>query len=134
MPPTSSQAFDKKRAQASRLILPKQTAKMAVPLFDQWAWGAYLRPAPRARRVRLRRKQPNQSNPTTWRLAAMNMAKPGFFLAQVVGESMNRRVSWSHRSIRLEPDSMDYNFKPLTLDPRTVNKLRALGEFVGIIN
>lgn len=42
---------------------------------DQWAWGAHLRRAQRARRVRLRRKQPNQSNPTTWRLAAMNMAK-----------------------------------------------------------
>jgi hypothetical protein len=61
-------------------------------------------------------------------------AKPGFFLGQVVGDSMNRRDSWSHRSIRLEPDSMNYNFKPLTLDPRTVNELRALGEFVGIIN
>jgi type I restriction enzyme M protein len=34
---------------------------------DQWAWGAHLRLAQRARRVRLRRKQPNQSNPTTWR-------------------------------------------------------------------
>jgi type I restriction enzyme M protein len=44
---------------------------------DQWAWGAHLRRAPRARRVRLRRKQPNQSNPTTWRLAAMNMAIRG---------------------------------------------------------
>lgn len=30
-----------KGAQASRLFLPQQTAKMAVPLFgqDQWAWG-----------------------------------------------------------------------------------------------
>ncbi len=44
---------------------------------DQWAWGAHLRRAPRARRVRLRRKPPNQSNPTTWRLAAMNMAIRG---------------------------------------------------------
>ncbi len=42
---------------------------------DQWAWGAHLRRAQRARRVRLRRKQPNQCNPTTWRLVAMNMAK-----------------------------------------------------------
>lgn len=41
---------------------------------DQWAWGAHLRRAQRARKVRLRRKQPNRSNPTTWRLAAMNMA------------------------------------------------------------
>ncbi len=44
---------------------------------DQWAWSAHLRRAPRARSVRLRRNQPNQSNPTTWRLAAMNMAIRG---------------------------------------------------------
>jgi hypothetical protein len=25
-------------------------------------------------------------------------AKPGFFLGQVVGDSMNRRDSWSHRT------------------------------------
>jgi DUF2075 family protein len=112
-------------------------------------------------------------------------AKPGFFLAQVVGESMNRRIpngswclfrepsdgsrngkvvivqsrdiqdpdtggqytvkiyrsektetedSWSHRSIRLEPDSMDFKFKPLTLEPDTVKDLRVVGEFVGIIS
>ncbi len=111
-------------------------------------------------------------------------AKPGFFLAQVVGESMNRRIpngswcifrepspgsrngkivivqsrdiqdpdtggqytvkiyrsektatedSWSHRRIRLEPDSMDFSFKPLILDPDTVNELRVIGEYVGII-
>jgi hypothetical protein len=111
-------------------------------------------------------------------------AKPGFFLAQVVGDSMNRRIpngswclfrepsegsrngkvvivqsrdiqdpdtggqytvkiyrsektetgdSWSHRSIHLEPDSMDINFKPLTLAPDTVNELSVVGEFVGII-
>jgi DUF2075 family protein len=112
-------------------------------------------------------------------------AKPGFFLAQVVGESMNRRIpngswclfrepsdgsrngkvvivqsrdiqdpdtggqytvkiyrsektvaedSWSHRSIRLEPDSMNFNFKPIILKPDMVNGLRVVGEFVGIIN
>lgn len=111
-------------------------------------------------------------------------ANPGFFLAQVVGESMNRRIpnsswclfrepsagsrngkvvivqsrdiqdpdtggqytvkiyrsekivaedSWSHRSIRLEPDSMDFNFKPMTLEPDAANDLRVVGEFVGII-
>jgi SOS-response transcriptional repressor LexA len=110
-------------------------------------------------------------------------AKPDFFLAQVVGESMNRRIpngswslfrepsggsrngkvvivqsrdiqdpetggqytvkiyrsekaesedSWSHRSIRLEPDSMDFNFKPLTLDPDTMNEFRVIGEFITI--
>lgn len=111
-------------------------------------------------------------------------AKPGFFIAQVVGESMNRRIpnsswclfrepsdgsrngkvvivqsrdiqdpdtggqytvkiyrseksvmedSWSHRSIRLEPDSMDFNFKPITIEPDAINELRVIGEFVGII-
>jgi len=111
-------------------------------------------------------------------------AKPGFFLAQVIGDSMNRRIpngswclfrepsegtrngkvvlvqsrdiqdpdtggqytvkiyrsektiaedSWSHRSICLEPDSMDFNFKPIVLDSDTVNDLRIVGEFVGII-
>ncbi len=110
--------------------------------------------------------------------------KPGFFLAQVVGESMNRRIpngswclfrepsdgsrngkvvivqrrdiqdpdtggqytvkiyrsekaetedSWSHRRIRLEHDSMDVNFKPLTHDPERVNDLRVVGEFVWIL-
>lgn len=112
-------------------------------------------------------------------------AKPGFFLAQVVGESMNRRIpngswclfrevsdgsrngkvvivqsrdiqdpdtggqytvkiyrsektetedSWSHRSIRLEPDSMDYNFKPIVVRSDTMIDLRVVGEFVGIIS
>jgi len=111
-------------------------------------------------------------------------AKPGFFLAQVVGESMNRRIpngswclfrepsggsrngkvvivqsrdiqdpdtggqftvkiyrsektatedSWSHLGIRLDPDSMDSKFKPLILKPNTVNDLRVVGEYVGII-
>jgi uncharacterized protein len=111
-------------------------------------------------------------------------AKPGFFIAQVVGESMNKRIpngswclfrevsdgsrngkvvivqgrdiqdpdnggqytvkiyrseksqtedSWSHQKIRLEPDSMDFNFKPITIDTDTVNKLRVVGEFLGII-
>lgn len=110
--------------------------------------------------------------------------KPGFFIAQVVGESMNRRIpngswclfrepsagsrngkivivqsrdiqdpdtggqytvkiyrsekaekedSWSHFRIRLEPDSMDFNFKPLNLAPHTVNDLSVIGEFVAIV-
>jgi hypothetical protein len=41
--------------------------------------------------------------------------------------------SWSHRSIRLEPDSMDFNFKPIILEPDTVNELRVVGEYVAII-
>jgi hypothetical protein len=41
--------------------------------------------------------------------------------------------SWTHRSIRLEPDSLDFNFKPLTLEPDTVNDLCVIGEYVGII-
>lgn len=112
-------------------------------------------------------------------------AKPGFFLAQVVGESMNRRIpngswclfrepsdgsrngkvvivqsrdiqdpdtggqytvkiyrsekniaedTWSHRSIRLEPDSMDFKFKPIFLEPDTINDLRVIGEYVGIVS
>ncbi len=112
-------------------------------------------------------------------------AKPGFFIAQVIGESMNRRIpngswcifrepsdgsrngkvvivqsrdiqdhdtggqytvkiyrsektttddSWSHRNIQLEPDSMDKNFKPLTLDHDAANDLRVIGEYVGIIS
>jgi DUF2075 family protein/SOS-response transcriptional repressor LexA len=112
-------------------------------------------------------------------------AKTGFFIAQVVGESMNRRIpngswclfrepsdgsrngkvvivqsrdiqdletggqytvkiyqsdkavredSWSHCSIQLHPDSMDHNFKPITLNPDTLNGLHVVGEFVGIIN
>ncbi len=71
-----------KGAQASCLSLRgnrNPTAKMAVPLCgqDQWAWGTHLRRAQHARRERLRRRQPNQSNPTTWRLVAMNMAIRG---------------------------------------------------------
>lgn len=112
-------------------------------------------------------------------------AKPGFFLAQVVGESMNRRIpngswclfrepsdgsrngkvvivqsrdiqdpdtggqytvkiyrsekivteeSWSHSSIRLEPDSMDSKFKPFNLGYDTANDLRVIGEYVGIVS
>jgi len=49
-------------------------------------------------------------------------------------EKAETEDSWSHRSIRLEPDSMDFNFKPLTLEPDTVNDLRVVGEFVGIIS
>jgi DUF2075 family protein len=112
-------------------------------------------------------------------------AKTGFFIAQVVGESMNRRIpngswclfrepsdgsrngkvvivqsrdiqdpetggqytvkiyqsekavredSWLHCSIQLRPDSMDHNFKPITLNPDTLNGLHVVGEFVGIIS
>ena len=112
-------------------------------------------------------------------------AKPGFFIAQVLGESMNRRIpngswclfreptaesrngkvvivqsrdiqdpdnggqytvkiyksdknvtedSWSHRNISLEPDSMDFNFKTLTLNSDVSNDLRVIGEYVGIIS
>jgi hypothetical protein len=112
-------------------------------------------------------------------------AKPGFFIAQVVGESMNRRIpngswclfrepsegsrngkvvivqsrdiqdpdmggqytvkiyrseksttedSWSHRSIRLEPDSMNVDFKPLVLKLDLANDFQVIGEFIGIIS
>ena len=110
-------------------------------------------------------------------------AKPGFFLAQVIGESMNKRIpngswclfrepsdgsrngkvvivqsrdlqdpdtggqhtvkiyrsektqnddSWSHRSIRLEPDSNDTAFQALLLDDDTSADLKVIGEFVAI--
>jgi DUF2075 family protein len=113
------------------------------------------------------------------------IAKPGFFIAQVVGESMNRRIpngswcifrepsagsrngkvvivqsrdiqdpdtgsqytvkiyrstktltddSWSHRDIRLEPDSHDSNFKPLNLKSDAAVHLCVVGEFVAIIS
>lgn len=111
-------------------------------------------------------------------------AKPGFFIAQVIGESMNKRIpngswclfrepsggsrngkvvivqsrdiqdpdtgghytvkiyrseksqtedSWAHQKIRLEPDSMDFNFKPMNFNADIVNELRVVGEFLGII-
>lgn len=44
---------------------------------DQWAWGAHLRRAERARRVRQRRKLPNQFTATTYKLAKMNLAVRG---------------------------------------------------------
>ena len=48
-------------------------------------------------------------------------------------EKMTTEDSWSHLSIRLEPDSLDFSFKPLNLGPYTMNELRVIGEFVGII-
>ena len=41
--------------------------------------------------------------------------------------------SWSHQRIRLEPDSLDFNFKPFNLQSDTMNEVRVIGEFVGII-
>ena len=41
-------------------------------------------------------------------------------------EKAETQDSWSHRIIRLEPDSMDFNFKPLTLEPDTTNDLRVI--------
>jgi hypothetical protein len=48
-------------------------------------------------------------------------------------EKSETEDAWSQRSIRLEPDSMDFNFKSLALGPDTANDLRVVGEFVGII-
>ncbi|MFM2221189.1 MAG: hypothetical protein RLZZ553_937 [Verrucomicrobiota bacterium] len=110
--------------------------------------------------------------------------KPGFFIAQVIGESMNRRipngswclfrepsagsrngkvvivqsrdihdhdtggqytvkryqseksadeVSWSHSSIRLEPDSHDPTFLPILLEPDAETDLSVIGEFIAVI-
>ena len=55
----------------------KGDSKVATPLKlhgqDQWAWGVHLRSAQRARRVRQRRKLPNQYVADTWAMACMNM-------------------------------------------------------------
>jgi len=44
---------------------------------DKWEWGDHLRQAKRARRVRPRRKRPNQFTATTYKLAKMNLAVRG---------------------------------------------------------
>ena len=110
-------------------------------------------------------------------------AKSGLFLAQVIGESMNRRIpngswclfrepsegsrngkvvivqsrdiqdpdtggqytvkiyrsekaemgdSWSHQRIRLELDSNNQVFQPLTLEAKEFTELKVIGEFVAI--
>jgi hypothetical protein len=48
-------------------------------------------------------------------------------------EKTETEDSWSHHSIRLEPDSMDRNFKPLNVKSATGNYLRVVGEFLAII-
>lgn len=70
-----SRSSGTRRGDAGSSINHAVLGNLSVYGQDQWAWGAHLRRAKRTRRVRLRRKQPNQSNPTTWRLATMNMAK-----------------------------------------------------------
>ena len=40
--------------------------------------------------------------------------------------------SWSHRSIRLEPDSNDPTFQPLLLEADSSTDLQVIGEFVAI--
>ncbi len=42
--------------------------------------------------------------------------------------------SWSHRWICLEPDSMDLKFKLISIKPDSVNDLRVVEEFLGIIH
>lgn len=44
---------------------------------DKWKWGDHLRQVKRARRVRPRRKRPNQFTATTYKLAKMNLAVRG---------------------------------------------------------
>lgn len=112
-------------------------------------------------------------------------AKPGLFVAQVCGESMNRRIPngswclfreppagtrdgkvvlvqsrsiqdhdnggqftvkiyrsekvaseelWSHRVIRLEPDSFDSRFKAMVLTGDAQTELRVVGEFVAVVS
>ncbi len=42
-------------------------------------------------------------------------------------EKTEMEDSWSHRSIRLDPDSMDFKFKPLVPEPDTVDDFRVAG-------
>jgi hypothetical protein len=49
-------------------------------------------------------------------------------------EKTTTEDAWSHRIIRLEPDSMQLGFKPLILNPETANELQVVGEFVAIIS
>jgi hypothetical protein len=55
------------------------------------------------------------------------------FVQIFIRESMNRRIPNGSCYLFREPDSTDINIKPLILDPDTVNDLRVVGEFVGII-
>jgi len=48
-------------------------------------------------------------------------------------EKTETEESWLHYSIRLEPDSLDFNFKTLILGPEMMNELRVIGEYMGII-
>jgi hypothetical protein len=49
-------------------------------------------------------------------------------------EKSTAEDSWSHRSIRLEPDSMNVDLKPLVLKLDLANELQMIGEFIGIIS
>ena len=49
-------------------------------------------------------------------------------------EKSTAEDSWSHRSIRLEPDSMNVDFKPLVLKLDLANDFQVIGEFIGIIS
>ena len=64
----------------------KKATKKDISVYgqDQGAWGAHLRGAKRARRVRPRRKLPNQFTATTSKLAKMNLAVRG--LSAKLGE------------------------------------------------
>ena len=47
-------------------------------------------------------------------------------------EKTETEDSWSHRCIRLEPDSNDNAFQPLILEAYASTELQVIGEFVGI--
>ena len=66
--------------QSARFVEAHQknpTAEISVHRQDQWAGGAHLRRAQRARRVRQRRKLPNPRVTDTARLARLNLAVHG---------------------------------------------------------
>ncbi len=65
-----------------------------ISIYGQDKWARRQRPfglAPRARRVRLRRQQPKQSNATTRRLAIMNLAIRGIEANKVACKNLPTR-------------------------------------------
>ena len=49
-------------------------------------------------------------------------------------EKTEKQDSWSHRRIRLEPGSHDWDFRPILLESDTATNLTVIGEFVTVIS
>lgn len=75
-PETASRRLPTERAKRGNFVESHggQLGDISIYGQEKRVGGARFGRAQRARRVRLRRKQPNQSNPTTRRLAIMNIA------------------------------------------------------------